>query len=327
MKISFINIVVLSFVLIGVSFSQAEDDHAGHNHGPNEEHQEEEFSAEDYIGIYMEVPEKAQKAIDLRTEPVQKSDVKGKVLLNGRIPQDVEDIIEVYVPQSGILQECLINLGEKVFKGQVLCSVKAEDSDEIINVSASREGIVIAQFSKPGERVDTISPLLTLADYSKIPVTLDVYEKDVGKIRLKQKVLVYSSAYPDKTFQGRVTFISPRIDETAFTLKIRVLVDNPDYDLKPGMFVRAEAGLESPEEHVSVPSFSVQNLDGIDVVFVQDEPESFIPTEVEVAYIDQDKTIVKGDIRAGDLVVVNGAYNLKSKILESEIVGGGAHGH
>ena len=176
-------------------------------------------------------------------------------------------------------------------------------------------------------RVDTISPLLTLADYSKIPVTLDVYEKDVGKIKLKQKVSVYSSAYPDVIFKGRVIFISPRIDETAFTLKIRVLVDNPDYYLKPGMFVRAEAGLESPDEHVSVPSFSVQNLEGIDVVFIQDEPESFIPTEVEVAYIDQDKTIVKGDIREGELVVVDGAYNLKSKILEADIVGGCTDGH
>ena len=319
--------VVIMFLLLFSVNVQAEGDHTGHNHGPDEEHYEEEFSAEDYIGIYMEVPEKAQMSIGLRTEPAQKSDVKGKVLLNGRIPQDVQDIIEVYVPQSGILQECSINLGEKALKDQVLCSVKAEDSDEIIDVSASRDGIVIAQFSKPGERVATISPLLTLADYSKIPVTLDVYEKDIGKIKLKQKVSIFSSAYPDKTFQGRVTFISPRFDETAFTLKIRVLVDNPDYYLKPGMFVRAEAGLESPEEHVSVPSFSVQNLDGIDVVFVQDEPESFIPTEVEVAYIDQDKTIVKGDIYAGDLVVVEGAYNLKSKILESEIVGGCAHGH
>ena len=287
----------------------------------------EEVSVQDYIGIYMQIPEKVQRVIGMTTVKAEKSGIKEKVLLNGRIPQDVEDITEVYAPQGGSLQECSAGLGEKVSEGRVLCSVAGETTGEIIDVKAPAAGVIIAKFNKPGERVDTISPLLTIADYSKIPVNFDVYEKDIGKIKLGQKVLVYSGSYPKETFEGKIVFISPRIDETTFTLKIRVLVNNPDYLLKPGMFVRGEALLEAEKGHVAVPAHSVQNLDGIDVVFVQDEPESFIPTGIRVAYADKDRTIISGDISEGDLVVVDGAYNLKSKILESEITGGCAHGH
>jgi multidrug efflux pump subunit AcrA (membrane-fusion protein) len=316
-KINFITVSLLLFCIASTAHALEKNYTGG----------DEEVAAHDYIGIYMEIPEKVQNIIGMKTAKAEKSDIKEKVHLNGRVPQDVEDITDVYVSQRGILKECFASLGVQVSKDQVLCTMEADSGPKVIEVTAPTSGVIIAQFSRVGETADTVSPILTIADYSKLPVTFDVYEKDVGKIKMNQKVLVYSSAYPDKTFEGKVIFTSPRIDETTFTLKIRVLVDNPDYLLKPGMFVRGEAILGTEETHVAVPSYSVQNLDGIDVVFVQDEKESFIPTEVRVAYKDKGTTIVSGDVYEGNLIVTDGAYNLKSKIMESEIVGGCAHGH
>lgn len=319
MKIFSINLVVIGLLLSSaVPVYALEKDYADEG---------EAVEAYDYIGIYMEVSGQVQQVIGMRTTKAVNSEFKEKIHLNGRVPQDVEDISEVYASQRGVLKECIASLGVQVKVGQVLCKMESEADQTIVDVIAPTSGVVVAQFSNPGETVDTISPIQTIADYSKLPVNFDVYEKDIGKISLEQKVLVYSSAYADKTFEGKVTFISPRIDETSFTLKIRVLVDNAQLLLKPGMFVRGEAELGSEDAHVVVPSDSVQNLDGIDVVFVQGEKDSFIPTEVKVAYKDKDQTIVSGDVYEGNLIVTDGAYNLKSKILESEIVGGCAHGH
>lgn len=304
--------------------AQAVEDHHGHDH--DNDHAQE-ISARDYIGIYMEIPAEVQQMIGLKTAAAESSALKAKVHLNGRIPQDVEDITEVYAPQRGILESCPVSLGMRVAKGDTLCVLKADPGQPTAEISAPVAGIVIAEFSRPGDAVDTVTPIQTIADFSRLPVNFDVYEKDVGKIARGQQVLVYSSAYPEKTFHGEITFVSPRIDETSFTLKIRARVQNPDYLLKPGMFVRGEAIVESAEEHVAVPPYSVQNLDGIDVVFLKDEDESFVPVEVRVAYRDRQHTIVGGEVYAGDLVVVDGAYNIKSKILESEITGGCTHGH
>ncbi|MBZ0165447.1 MAG: efflux RND transporter periplasmic adaptor subunit [Candidatus Omnitrophica bacterium] len=319
MKTAHLNLLVSGIILLSGASADALEKHYAE--------EGELIAAQDYIGIYMQVPRNVQKTIGLKIVEARASAVRDKVHLNGRVPQDVDDIVDVYTSQRGILHECLVSLGQRVAAGETLCTVFTEEGNERMDIKAPGPGIVIAEFIKPGERADTISPLLTLADYSKIPVNFDVYEKDIRKIKLGQKVLVYSRAYPDTVFEGKVTFISPRIDETTFTLKIRALVDNPDYLLKPGMFTRGEAVLESAEGHVAVPPYSVQNLDGIDVVFVQDEEDSFVPTEVRVAYKGQAETIVSGEIYAGDRVVVDGAYNLKSKILESEIVGGCTHGH
>lgn len=157
---------------------------------------------------------------------------------------------------------------------------------------------------------------------TEVFANFDVYEKDIGKVKTGQKVLVYSTAYPDQQFEGKITFISPKMDEASFAFKIRVRVDNPGDLLKPGMFVAAAIILEDDGAHLIVPSDAVQNLAGTDVVFVRDGPDSFIPTEVKVTFAGLNETLVAGELNEDDLIVVDGAYILKSKIMESEIVGG-----
>ncbi len=282
----------------------------------------EEESASDYIGVSLEIPEETQKLIGLKTEEVESSRTTEKITVNGRIAQDVEQVTEVFAPEAGIVKECPAPIGSIVSKGQVVCVIESQASKNLIEIKSPSSGVVIADFEKAGEAVDTISPIHTIADLSKLFANFDVYEKDVRKIKIGQRVLVYSTAYPDQPFEGKIVFISPRVDETSFTIKIRVQIDNQDYLIKPGMFVRGEIALEDGQAHLTVPSESVQNLDGTNVVFVQDEKESFIPTEVKVTFAGHNQTLVMGEMNEGDMVVVDGAYILKSKIMESEIVGG-----
>ncbi len=288
---------------------------------------DETIQASDYVGVSMVIPEKTQQLIGLKTVQAKEVEESKKISVTGRIPQDVERTTEIHAPESGVLHDCTATLGVRVKEGQVLCRFKSTKTGVMTAIESPVDGVVIADFSKPGDRIDTLSPIHTIADFSKIPVNFDVYEKDMGQVRMGQKVLVYSSAYPKKVFEGKIVFISPRIDETSFTLKIRALVENPDYLLKQGMFVRGSILVQDAGAHVSVPAYSVQNLDGIDVVFIQDSDGSFVPTEIEVTYSGHEEKLVQGDIQDGDWVVTDGAYSLKSKIMEHEIVGGCAHGH
>lgn len=87
------------------------------------------------------------------------------------------------------------------------------------------------------------------------------------------------------------------------------------------------ARLRSVREFWFIQPDAVQDIDGADVVFVKDEGESFIPTEVKVKYAGRRQSSVEGEINMGDLVVADGAFILKSKIMEDEIAGGCADGH
>lgn len=311
--ISFISLLTLLMPMVAV-------------HSENTLEAEEE-SASDYIGVSLEIPQKTQELIGLKTAQVESSETVEKVSVNGRIAQDVEQVVEVFAPEAGIVKKCSTPIGSVVSKGEVVCVIESENSKSLIEIKAPSSGVMIADYEKVGDKVDTISPIHTIADLSKLSANFDVYENDIGKVKIGQRVLVYSTAYPDQPFEGKITFISPRVDESSFTIKIRVQIDNPDYLLKPGMFVRGEILLEGQQTRFSVPSDAVQDLDGTDVVFVKDEEESFIPTEVKVKYAGRRQSSVEGEINIGDWVVADGAFILKSKIMENEIAGGCADGH
>jgi len=100
-------------------------------------------------------------------------------------------------------------------------------------------GIVIQKNAVEGMYVNTGTPIYTIADLSRVWVKLDAYESDLSWIRFGQRVDFETEAYPGETFAGRIAFIDPVLNEQTRTVKVRVNVPNPDYKLKPGMFVRA----------------------------------------------------------------------------------------
>jgi len=100
-------------------------------------------------------------------------------------------------------------------------------------------GIVIQKNAVEGMYVNTGTPIYTIADLSRVWVKLDAYESDLSWIRYGQTAAFTTEAYPGETFEGRISFIDPVLNEKTRTVKVRVNVPNPGQKLKPEMFVRA----------------------------------------------------------------------------------------
>ena len=100
-----------------------------------------------------------------------------------------------------------------------------------------------------GQAVERATDAFKLVDLSRLWVRLDVYEKDSRFVTLAQRVKVFTEAYPNEAFTGRVTFISPVVDPDTRTVRVRTELANSDSRLKPQMYVRA--------------SFEVPGSDGI----------------------------------------------------------------
>ena len=112
---------------------------------------------------------------------------------------------------------------------------KGEDHTTI---HAPMGGIVIHKNAQEGMYVQTGSRIYTIADLSHVWVKFDAYESDLEWIRYGQDVSFTTEAYPGHTFQGRIAFIDPTMDDRRRTVKVRVNLPNADGRLKPGMFVR-----------------------------------------------------------------------------------------
>jgi Cu(I)/Ag(I) efflux system membrane fusion protein len=100
-------------------------------------------------------------------------------------------------------------------------------------------GTVIAREAFEGKYVQAGERLFTIAGLSVVWAMLDAYEIDLAWLRYGQTVKFETDVFPGETFEGRLAFIQPVLDEMTRTVKVRVNVPNADGRLKPGMFVRA----------------------------------------------------------------------------------------
>ncbi len=306
---------------------QEKDEHAGHDHG--EDHSKSESGKKDEHGHdhgdesqdegVIKLSEESQSLGNIKVMPIESEPLIQKVLVNGRIAQDVENVKHVHSAKSGNVTESFVSLGQSIKAGDRLCSIVAQTGGEIIEIKAPISGTIIAEFIKKGDHVDGTNALYTIADMTRLSANFDVYEKDLAHIQLGQNMKVFPITYPDRSFPAEIVFISPRVDESTFTTRIKAFVDNPVQLLKLGMSVRGEIEVVEDSSYLTLPSDSVQNVEGKDVVFVKTDKETFEKRVVDIKSKTSKEAAISGELKKGDSVVVSGAFILKSKLLESEM--------
>ena len=124
---------------------------------------------------------------------------------------------------------------------------KSKKPDLYITLRAPISGIVMEKRAVLGQYVKEGQDMFVINDLSHVWVQLDAYEPDLPWIRYGQDVTFTTPSVPGKTFKGKVIFIDPVLNMATRTVKVRVDVPNPDYELKPNMFVNAE--IESEVDH------------------------------------------------------------------------------
>ncbi len=112
------------------------------------------------------------------------------------------------------------------------------DSDQL-TVYAPIGGVVTHLAAREGDYLKTGDPIATVSDLSRLWLDLEAYESQLPLLRWGMPVTFTVEAHPGETFEGRVSFIEPMVDERTRTAAVRVAVDNTDLRLKPGMFSTA----------------------------------------------------------------------------------------
>jgi cobalt-zinc-cadmium efflux system membrane fusion protein len=145
---------------------------------------------------------------------------------------------------------------------------------------------------------------------------IDIYERDIGSIRTGIQTKLSVATYPGKEFRGRISYVGDIMDEKSRTVKARVTIDNRDGLLKPGMF--AAVSIHSVKEAAAgkvivVPEEAVF-LDGSRrYVFIREGDNRFVVREVLVGPVSGSRIEIKEGLKAGDAVVTEGVFTLKSE--------------
>lgn len=188
-----------------------------------------------------------------------------------------------------------------------------------VSLAAPVSGTVINRSANPGEVIAADKELLRVSDLSSVWVIAQVYEKDLGKIRIASAATINSDVYPGRVFRGHVSYIDPVIDQTTRTAQVRVELANPGQLLKIGMFVNVAFATMAAAEAMTpiVPKIAVQNVNNQQVVFVPTkEPNVFAMRPVRVGLESNGFFPALEGLIAGDRIVTDGSFLLRAEWLK-----------
>ncbi|MBJ7898535.1 MAG: efflux RND transporter periplasmic adaptor subunit [Cyanobacteria bacterium RI_101] len=201
-------------------------------------------------------------------------------------------------------------------------------ADSAIIVKAPMGGVILDPASTPeheikvGEsRQDAGEPIFTIINSQQVQVSANIYEKDLSKIRQRQAIRGWVSSSPNKTFRGSINQVGSVVEGDNRIVAVKATLNNPDGQLKPGLFVELEVLTDRTSTPVlAVPSSAiVKTNDQQNLVFVQNG-NVFEPITVTLGQVSGDWVEITDGLFAGDLVVTQRANQLYAQSLRGKPV-------
>lgn len=203
-------------------------------------------------------------------------------------------------------------------KQQVRELADTRNINPYVTLNAPIAGRVIRDNSLPGAMMDSLTGIMTILDPTTLCIDAEIYEKDLAKIKILQEVRITVPAYPGDIFTGCISYIGDIVHTETRTITVRTRVPNNDFKLKPGMFADINILLDQREKAVTVPIEAV--LDDLDkkIIFIK-EGENFHCRTVEVGPTFNGNIEIKKGLAIGETIVVQGNYQLKSRLYEETL--------
>ena len=177
-----------------------------------------------------------------------------------------------------------------------------------------------------GERFMSGQVLYQIADLSKVWMLADVFEQDLGMVQQGQVATIRIDAYPDKVFNGKVTFVYPMVKPETRTAKVRIELPNKQGLLKPAMYGRVEfASLHGKHKVLAVPDSAVLDSGVRRLVLVDLGEGRYEPRTVKLGIHADGYAEVLGGLEAGETVVVSANFLIDAESNLKAALGGFGH--
>lgn len=209
---------------------------------------------------------------------------------------------------------------------QVKSLAKSGEARRTLTFRSPVSGIVIEKKAVQGMRFMPGEALYQVTDLSSVWVVADVFEQDIGLVKSGAKAKVKINAYPDKTFEGIVSYVYPTLRAETRTISVRIDLPNPNNLLKPGMFAQLELPTTARGAVVTVPNSAVIDSGTRQIVLVQATEGRFDPREVKLGARSDDLVEVIDGVRDGERVVVAANFLIDAESNLKAAVGGFGHG-
>jgi Cu(I)/Ag(I) efflux system membrane fusion protein len=175
-------------------------------------------------------------------------------------------------------------------------------------------GVVTEKTALEGMRLAPGMQVFRIADLSKVWVMVTLYEYQLPFVHVGQDAVVTLPYLPGPELHGKVIYVYPYLDTKARQVQVRIELDNPDLELKPGMYATVSLQGKLDGARTLAPSESVIDTGERQVAFVSKGNGHFEPREVKTGVeTDGDMVEILSGLAPGEQVVTSGEFLLDSE--------------
>lgn len=200
---------------------------------------------------------------------------------------------------------------------QVAQLEKTRKASDTLTLLSPFRGVVVSVPVEQGKNVKAGDMLVEVADLSVVWVWAEFYENELPMLQAGQKIDITTKSYPGEKFEGTISLINPFLEEAKRTAKVRIDIANPDFKLRPGMYVNAELAMDMGRA-LTIPVSAVMPTGTRNVVFVDKGEGRLEPRMVELGTKYGDIYEVKSGLKENERVVASANFLIDA---ESKVQG------
>jgi Cu(I)/Ag(I) efflux system membrane fusion protein len=197
-------------------------------------------------------------------------------------------------------------------------------ASKTLTIDSPVEGIVLNKNAFIGMNVEPGMNIFTIADLSHVWVMADIYEQDISWLKLGQQAVISLPTFPGKTLKGTVSFVNYVVEPSTRTMKVRFDFDNPNYQLKPGMYTTVETKINMGLA-LAVPETAIIDTGERKIVFVVIGKGRFNPIDVKLGFKAGPYYQVLSGLTLNEEVLTSAQFLMDSES-RLKAAGGGMHG-
>jgi len=208
-------------------------------------------------------------------------------------------------------KERLLALG--ISEKQIATLRRTRKVEQYVQVYAPQNGIIDKLNVREGMFVMPSKEVMSLADLSSVWLLAEVFEKQADWIKTGQSADVKLSYLPGRTWEGKVEYIYPSLNAKTRTLKVRLRFDNVDESLKPNMFADVTIYSGPKSEIIVIPREALIRTGSDDRVILSMGKGRFQPRTVRAGIESGDWVEIASGLDEGDVVVTSGQFLIDSE--------------
>ena len=275
----------------------------------------------DIISMQQEYQEKNDELVFLKQDFERKKTLFDKGVSSGKEFQMAQSKFRSTTSSVNGLKSKLRLLGintSKVEEGEIYSAIP---------ITTPISGYVDEVMVSLGDYVAPQSKMFTVSDNSKIHLDLKVYEKDIPKVKVGQKIIFTVASKPDELLTAEVHSIGKTFEKDPKALHVHADIDNKNGDLLPGMYVEGRIA-EGEKSGYAVPEEAIVKEGEQSYIFIVDEDGEkeenktkykMIPVSTGITDLGFVEVNLPADVPKDVKVVTKGAYILSSERIKGEL--------